>query len=91
MKNFNKFVKEFDLETDSTGNLTTSALFKLITITIDRMDQLANKLSAVRNENNTLRNENAKLHNLIASYNKIMAEIMPKTAASTAFVHTLLN
>ena len=91
MKNLNKFIREFDLQTDGQGNLTTSALLKLITISIDRMDELANKLSAVRNENITLRNENAKLHNLIASYNKIMAEIMPKTAAATVFVETILN
>ena len=91
MKNLNKMIREFDLETDSTGNLTVPALFKLITITIDRMDQLANKLSAVRNENLTLRNENAKMHVLLNQYNQIMAGIMPKTAAATAFVHTLLN
>ena len=91
MKNFYKFVKEFDLETDKSGNLTEGAMFELISITVDRMDQLANILSAVRNENLALRSENKKLHLLLNQYNQIMAEIMPKTAAATVFVHTLLN
>ena len=91
MKNFYKFVKEFDLETDKSGNLTEGAMFELISITVDRMDQLANIVSAVRNENLALRSENKKLHLLLNQYNQIMAEIMPKTAAATAFVHTLLN
>ena len=91
MEFFYKFVKEFDLETDSTGNLTPASLFKLVTICTDRLAGLAAALSAVRNENNTLREENKKMHVLLNQYNQIMAEIMPKTAASTAFVHTLLN
>ena len=91
MENFYKFVKEFDLETDSAGNLTVASLFKLVKICTDRLDELAAALSAQRNENITLRNENKKLHLLLNQYNQIMAEIMPKTAASTAFVHTLLN
>ena len=91
MKNFYKFVKEFDLETDKSGNLTEGAMFELISITVDRMDQLANILSAVRNENLALRSENKKLHLLLNQYNQIMAEIMPKTAAATVFVETILN
>ena len=91
MKNFQRFIDEFGIELDSTGNISTAGFMKLITISTKRLDELAAALSAQRDVNITLREENKKLHNLISEYNKTFLKFYPELLVSRAIAESLIN
>ena len=91
MENLKRFIAEFDIDLDESGDISTAGLMKLIGICINRMDDLAVRCEMLRDENVNLRKENVELRQSVQDAKVFIRDMLQDYIGSRAITDILIN